>query len=123
MQALIACLALVGIYLSWYMLRKQIRAQRGELAEPSVVMTARAKAAGVPNSAFGIAYYLGVLVATPFLTTHLIWVAVFAASLLAAAFSLYLAYSLLFITRMPCAFCWTGHAINWILAIVLLIVR
>jgi hypothetical protein len=27
---------------------------------------------------------------------------------------------LLFITRMPCAFCWTGHAVNWSLLALLI---
>jgi uncharacterized membrane protein len=35
----------------------------------------------------------------------------------AAITSLALAYSLLFVTKRACAFCWTGHAINWLLAI------
>jgi uncharacterized membrane protein len=119
LTALIACLAAVGIYVSAQMLRKQLRAERGELIEPSVVTTARAKAMGVPNSLLGLAFYLVVLFATPFLSNHLVWLPVFAASMLAAALSLFLAYSLLFVTRMPCALCWTGHVINCILVFAL----
>jgi uncharacterized membrane protein len=34
----------------------------------------------------------------------------------AGGVSAVLAYSLLFVTRMPCTYCWTSHAINWTLA-------
>jgi hypothetical protein len=30
-----------------------------------------------------------------------------------------LAYSLLFVTRMPCVYCWTSHVVNWALAVAL----
>jgi uncharacterized membrane protein len=121
--ALIAVLALVGIYVSGSMLSKQLRGARGELTEPSVVMTSRAKVTGVPNALIGLIFYLALLVATPFLPNHLVWIAAFAAASLAAGLSCFLAYSLLFITRMPCAYCWTGHIINWLLLPVLLLVR
>lgn len=117
--ALIAVLAIAGIYVSVYMLRKQLRGARGELTEPSVVMTARAKATGVPNSLLGLIFYLAVLAATPFLSIHAVWVVVLGAALLAAVFSVFLAYSLLFVTRMPCPYCWTGHVINWLLLVLL----
>ena len=35
----------------------------------------------------------------------------------AAAFSAYLAYSLLVVTRMSCTYCWTGHVVNWSLIV------
>jgi uncharacterized membrane protein len=33
----------------------------------------------------------------------------------AAAASVALAYSLLFITRRACPYCWTSHVVNWML--------
>jgi uncharacterized membrane protein len=110
----------VGLYASVFMLRKSNRASRGLLDEPSVVETPRARLlGGAPNSAFGVAYY-------PLLALA-VWVAaatwqievLLAIGLVAAAVSAILAYSLLFVTKMPCAFCWTSHGINWALVVAL----
>lgn len=106
-------LCVVGIYVSFFMLRKQTRAAQGLLSEPSVVTSPRARAAGVSNALIGIFYYCGLLALSPFLHFPLAWTLALAAAVLAAIFSAYLAYSLLFVTRMPCAYCWIGHAVNW----------
>lgn len=114
-------LCAVGLYASAFMWRKAHRATLGLLREPSVVQTSRARAIGkVPNAAFGAVYYTAVATAVLLPPAHVLWVLAFGASLLAALFSLYLAYSLLFVTRMPCPYCWTSHAINWILPLLLL---
>jgi uncharacterized membrane protein len=105
------------------MLRKHAQGQRGELTEPSVVMTPRAQATGVPNSLLGLVFYTAMLVMTPLLSHPVIWTIAVVASVLASAFSLYLAYSLLFVTRMPCPLCWTGHVVNWLLLILLIVRR
>jgi uncharacterized membrane protein len=52
-----------------------------------------------------------------------VWVLVLAAAAGAAAFSAYLAYSLLFVTRMPCVYCWTGHVVNWSLVLLAVLAR
>lgn len=122
LTAAITCLCLVGIYVSAFMLRKQVRGDDGAIKEPSVVFTPRAKVMGLPNSVLGLVFYLALLCMMPFLSNSTVWMFALTASTVAAAFSVYLAYSLLFITRMPCAYCWTGHAINWLL-LGLLIVR
>jgi uncharacterized membrane protein len=74
----------------------------------SVLDTPRAKMAGIPNSVFGLFVYaylaLDAIVFPPYLGFLLI-----TASL---ARSIYLAYSLLFITRIPCKLCFTAHALN-----------
>jgi uncharacterized membrane protein len=106
----------VGLYLSAFMFRKMRRAARGELDEPSVVQTPRARAlGGVPNAALGSTYYISLAVATLAFGVPGVWLAALSASVLAAGLSLYLAYSLLFVTRMPCLYCWTSHAINLLL--------
>jgi len=111
----IVVLCLVGLYVSFFMLRKYIRAQRGHLDEPSVVTTPRAKIARVPNAMIGLVYYAFMLLLTPFLSHNypIVIDAALIAALAATVSSLYLAYSLLFATRMPCRYCWTGHVINW----------
>ena len=117
----ILLLCAVGLYASGFMLRKSLRAARGQLAEPSVVETARAKVVGgVPNAAVGLLYYAAVAASVPFLSISIVWIVAFAASLCAAAMSAYLAYSLLFVTKMPCAYCWTAHATNALIAVLLL---
>jgi uncharacterized membrane protein len=119
---LLLCAA--GGYASAFMARKAERAVRGELSEPSVVETPRARLFGsVSNAAIGLVYYLALAAALPFLDRPLVWGVAFAAALAAATMSAYLAYSLLFITRRPCAFCWTSHAVNWLLVALLLAAR
>jgi len=86
-----------------------------------VVQTPRARAvAGIPNAAFGLAYYAALAAAIPLLGVSEVRTAALLASVGAAAFSAYLAYSLLFVTRMPCVYCWTSHFVNWILPFLIL---
>jgi uncharacterized membrane protein len=112
----ISVLCAVGFYASVFMLSKSLRAQRGELDAPSVVQTPRAKLfAGVPNALIGTLYYPAIaLVSWIFPLRPLLWCAI-AAAAFAAATSVYLAYSLLFVTRRSCPYCWTAHVVNWAL--------
>jgi uncharacterized membrane protein len=114
-------LCAIGLYASAFMWRKAHRAALGLLSEPSVVHTARARAIGkIPNAAFGLFYYAAIAVATLLPAAPAVGWLVFGLSLVAALFSVYLAYSLLFVTRMPCPYCWTSHAINWVLPVLVL---
>ncbi len=113
-----------GVYASVFMARKAERAKRGQLEEPSVVQTTRARlVGGISNATIGLVYYLALAATLPFMSRPLVWDFALAASLAAAAMSLYLAYSLLFVTRRPCAYCWTSHAINWLLLVLLVVMR
>ena len=108
-------LCAVGFYASAFMANKARRAARGELTEVSVVQSPFARLiGGIPNAAFGLIYYPCVALAVA-LNNAIAYKAAFAASLLAAGMSLGLAYTLLFRTRRPCLYCWTAHAINWLL--------
>ena len=123
-RLLIVVLCAIGFYASAFMYRKARLASLGRLSEPSVVETPRARAiAGIPNAAFGIAYYP--LVALAMLWFHVSGVRALtvAASLAAAAFSAYLAYSLLFVTKRWCPYCWVAHLVNWTLPFLLLVSR
>jgi uncharacterized membrane protein len=105
-----------GLYVAQHMYRKTRRAERGELDEPSVVERPAARALfAIPNAAFGMAYYGLMLSTLPWAGSRLVRRGTLAASALALALSAYLAYSLLFVTRMPCPYCWTGHAANVVL--------
>ena len=115
-RTVVTVLCGVGLYASLFMLRKSIRAARGEIRGSSVVKTARARLFfGVPNSLLGLLYYPAValavwLVHAPLAATVLLLVVFFA-----AATSVALGYSLLFVTRLACPYCWTSHAVNWVL--------
>ncbi len=120
-QATIVLLCGVGLYASAFMYRKARLAQRHQLQEPSVVDSPRARVAGgISNAAIGIVYYVIVAATVPFFESQAVWDAVFLATLAAAGFSLYLAYSLVAVTRMPCVYCWTSHFINWLLPLLLI---
>ncbi len=117
LRAIITMLCGVGLYASLFMLRKGTAAARGELIEPSVVQTPRARLlGGVPNALFGAAYYPALAIAIWFAHAHLALALLLVPVLAAAAVSVVLAYSLLFVTRMPCKFCWTSHIVNWTIA-------
>jgi uncharacterized membrane protein len=114
-RAVITVLCGVGLYSSLFMLRKSILAARGEILGPSVVKTSRAHLFGVPNSLLGSLYYPAVAVAVWFVHSALAAVVLLLVVFSAAAMSVFLGYSLLFITRRECPFCWTSHAVNWAL--------
>jgi uncharacterized membrane protein len=116
-RAVITILCGVGLYTSLFMLRKTRRAARGELAGPSVVKTPRAQLFGVPNSLLGSLYYPALALAVWWVRGPLETSVLLAAVLLAALTSAALAYSLLFITRRECPYCWTSHVVNWSLLV------
>lgn len=114
-RGVITLLCGVALYTSLFMLDKTRRAARGEVAGPSVVKTPRAHLFGVPNSLLGSLYYPAVAVAVWLVRGPAAEIVLLAAMLAAAATSLYLAYSLLYVTRRSCPYCWTAHAVNWLL--------
>lgn len=95
--------------------------QLKETACQLVIETPRAKLFGIPNSVYGIGLYTYLLLF--FLGVTLPWGVGFLAVGLATLRSIYLAYSLLFITRIPCPLCFTSHGINGLLFIYLWISR
>lgn len=115
---LITVLCGVGLYASLFMLRKARLAEAGALSEPSVVQSPRARlVGGLPNGLLGAVYYPLLAVAVWLPLPNAAVAAVCCAVAAAALTSLYLAYSLLFVTRRPCVYCWTSHAINWSLVL------
>jgi uncharacterized membrane protein len=114
-RAVITVLCGVGLYTSLFMLRKSRRAARGELHGPSVVKTPRAHLFGIPNSLLGAIYYPPMAVAVWFVSSPMASVVLLVVVFGAAATSVVLAYSLLFITRRECPYCWTSHVVNWAL--------
>ena len=112
-QVIITFLCAVGFYASVFMLRKSVLDEQGRLTEPSVVQTPRAKLfAGVPNSFIGLLYYPSLTAVSWLAHSRLPLEAALAAALLAAGVSLFLAYSLLFVTKRQCPYCFLAHAVN-----------
>ncbi|MHB8432866.1 MAG: vitamin K epoxide reductase family protein [Candidatus Tyrphobacter sp.] len=117
-EVLVTVLCGVGLYASLFMLEKARQAARGRLAEPSVVQTPRAHLFGrVSNALLGAWYYPAAAVAVWLPLRPELSLLVFALVVLAGGTSVVLAYSLLFVTRRACAYCWTSHAINWSLVV------
>ncbi|MBV9718759.1 MAG: vitamin K epoxide reductase family protein [Candidatus Eremiobacteraeota bacterium] len=114
-RAVVTLLCGVALYASLFMLNKTRRAARGEVKGPSVVKTPRAHLFGVPNSLLGVLYYPAVAIAVWFLHGRIGAIALLVAVAGAAATSAYLAYSLIYITRRECPYCWTSHVVNWCL--------
>ncbi len=95
----------------------------GEQTCASIVFTPRARVFGLPNSLLGQVFYLALLTAVggdflftkPFVYVYLL------ASLVTVLLGMYLSYSLLFMTRVPCKLCFTSHGINLVIFILLVI--
>lgn len=96
-----------------------------------VIETPRAKLFGIPNSVYGTFLYFYLiffflkrgLAPFGFPELPLPWILGFLGAGLASLRSLYLAYSLLFVTRVPCPLCFTTHGINLFLFIYLWFIR
>ena len=89
----------------------------------SIVFTPRARVFGLPNSILGQVFYLALMagVWSNFALTSPVYYLLICASLLTVLVGLFLTYSLLFLTRVPCKLCFTSHAINLIIFILLVI--
>ena len=104
-----------GVYYKWFRPDVFWIPQVCQLKESSCMMildTPRAKLFGVPNSVFGIGLYIYLILN---LFAHFSSVVALILLALAVIRSIYLAYSLIFVTKVPCPLCFTGHIINIIL--------
>jgi len=89
----------------------------------SIVFSPRARVLGVPNSLLGQMFYVALLLGVP---TGLVdrpgWQAIYVtASMLTVLLGIFLTYSLLFLTRVRCVLCFTSHAINLVVFLLLVI--
>lgn len=103
-----------GVYYGWLRPDAKWIPQVCRLDEKSclsVLQTPHAKIFGIPNSVFGILAYSYVLFAGPFFPP--LWA--FALLTLAFGRSIYLSYTLVFVTKIPCPLCFTAHLINLLL--------
>jgi len=89
----------------------------------TLVFTPRARLFGVPNSLLGQLFYLAIIVglleeglmAQPYVFGYLL------VSFLTVLMGIFLTYSLLFLTRVPCTLCFTSHLINLLIFILFLL--
>ena len=89
----------------------------------SIVFTPRARFFGLPNSILGQVFYLALMASVwgNLALTPPVYYLLISASFLTVLLGLYLTYSLLFLTRVPCKLCFTSHAINLVIFILLVI--
>ncbi|HEY5094852.1 MAG TPA: vitamin K epoxide reductase family protein [Candidatus Eremiobacteraceae bacterium] len=120
MHALVIACCIVGFQASLEMHNKAEADRRGELLDKSVVQTPRARLfGGVDNAAIGLAYYPAIAVASFFFSVAPVRIAALVAAAAATAVSLYLLYSLLFITKMKCTNCWMANTMNVMILVML----
>ncbi|MEE8348652.1 MAG: vitamin K epoxide reductase family protein [Acidobacteriota bacterium] len=95
----------------------------GERTCASIVHTPRARVLGIPTSVLGQMFYLALVagIGGDFLFSSPIVYLYLAGSLLTVLLGVYLTYSLLFLTRVPCKLCFSSHAINLVIFILLLL--
>ena len=135
MPILIAILAALAFLISSYFTAVSYRwvnpnaswipsfCRMGEQTCASIVFTPRARVFGLPNSLLGQVFYLALIAAVvgDFLFTKPLIHFYLLASLATVFLGLFLSYSLLFITRVPCKLCFTSHAINLVIFILLVV--
>ena len=94
----------------------------GERTCSSIVFTPRARVLGLPNSVLGQIFYLALMagIMGDFIFSLPLFYFYLAGSLLTVVLGVYLTYSLLFLTRVPCKLCFTSHGINLVIFILLL---
>lgn len=89
----------------------------------SVVQTPEARVFGIQNSVLGLAYYVVMFAAAVVRLAVGTWpffIILTIISVMAALFSIYLAWALIFRLRTPCPLCFTAQAINIAIAIILI---
>ena len=90
--------------------------RRGELRERSVVQSPRARLfGGIDNAMLGLAYYPAVATASFFFGNPIVRISALVAASAAMAVSVYLLYSLFFITKMRCTNCVLANGANILL--------
>jgi uncharacterized membrane protein len=112
-HVLVIVCCVVGFIASRTMHVKAEADRRGDLREASVVQSPRARLfGGIDNAMIGLAYYPAVATASFFFAVPIIRISTLVAASAAMAVSIYLLYSLFFITKMRCTNCVLANATN-----------
>ncbi len=118
LKILVDLLCAAGLYVSTHMFHRSLLAEAGKVKGKSVVKSPAARLFfGLPNSLFGIFFYIAIAIVIWFARGPVIWTLIFVAVAAAAITSLYLAYRLIFVSKTVCPYCWTSHAVNWALVV------
>jgi uncharacterized membrane protein len=113
LRALVIVCCFAGYYASRTMHLKAEADRRGELREPSVVQSPRARLfGGIDNALIGLAYYPAVAIASFFFTIPVVRISTLVAASAAMTVSAFLLYSLFFITKMRCTNCVLANSAN-----------
>ena len=124
LRIIVDLLCAVGFYVSVHMYRRSILAEAGKVKGKSVVKSPAARLFfGVPNSLWGLIFYVAIAILIWFAHGWLVWTLIFLAAAAAALTSLYLAYRLIFVSKTVCPYCWTSHAVNWLLLVLAIIIN
>ncbi len=122
LQIVILAVAAAGLLNAANALRLQVKLRR-EYAGRScdnVLASPHARLLGLPNTVVGMAFYAGVIAAfalpVSWPATGWLRIAAAAAAVAAGGVSVYLLWSLMAVTKMPCKICLAGNAINLFLA-------
>ncbi len=94
----------------------------GEDTCATIVFTPRARVFGVPNSVLGQLFYatLAIVAVAGGLDEGVIRLVLLGFSGVTVLLGVYLTYSLLFVTRVNCVLCFTSHALNHVVFVILL---
>ncbi|HLX11262.1 MAG TPA: vitamin K epoxide reductase family protein [Bacteroidota bacterium] len=88
----------------------------------SLIHTREARLLGLPNSVFGIGFYLFVIVTSVCFSGESYAISLqilFWASIIAVAMGIYLTYSLMVKLRTKCVLCFASHTINLLILLIL----
>ena len=123
LKIIVDLLCVAGLFVSNHMLQRSKLAKAGKVKGKSVVKSPAARLFfGLPNSLWGIIFYIAIGIAIWFARGPVIWTLIFVAVAAAALTSVYLAYRLIFVSKTVCPYCWTSHAVNWSLAILSILI-
>ncbi len=126
MAALLIALSVVGFVLATYFTsvtygwsRADARwipafCRLNEASCGSIIFTPRARMFGPPNSLLGQCFYAAIIVGVPLgALSEQPWAMLYlGVSLVTVGLGIFLTYTLLFVTRVPCVLCFTSHVIN-----------
>lgn len=89
----------------------------------NVIRTPYARIFGLPNSVFGMGFYLSVMAGLPFMSAHsALRMALLAAGGLVFLVGIYLIYALRVRLRASCPLCYVAHGVNTAILVLMILI-